>query len=140
MLEKSRSEHFSGHEQDVLPPNHGWSRTSFMAPSTRSSSFLENIKHDLMVNYLYHQQCLRRWVTDSSGEIEGVLLRKTRGEYLACPPSLGQSRFAHACAALNVQVWLALLSITQLLSVKLTRTVRHDRQLPSHSLLPGLGP
>jgi hypothetical protein len=56
-----------------------------------------------MVNYLYQQQCSHLWVSDGSGEIEGVLLRKTRGQYMACPPQLGNSPFALACAALNVQ-------------------------------------
>jgi len=66
--------------------------------------FLDDIKHEVMVNYLYQQQCSHLWVSDGSGEIEGVLLRKTRGQYMACPPQLGNSPFAMACAALNVQV------------------------------------
>jgi hypothetical protein len=75
-----------------------------IAPSTGSSGFLDDIKHEVMVNYLYQQQCSQLWVGDSSGEIEGVLLRKSRGQYMACPPQLGQSPFAIACTALNVQV------------------------------------
>jgi hypothetical protein len=65
--------------------------------------FLDDIKHEVMVNYLYQQQCSHLWVSDGSGEIEGVVLRKTRGQYMACPPQLGSSPFAAACAALNVQ-------------------------------------
>jgi hypothetical protein len=72
--------------------------------SNNSSMFLDDIKHEVMVNYLYQQQCSHLWVSDGSGEIEGVLLRKTRGQYMACPPQLGSSPFAAACAALNVQV------------------------------------
>lgn len=72
--------------------------------SAGSSMFLDDIKHEVMVNYLYQQQCSHLWVSDGSGEIEGVLLRKTRGQYMACPPQLGNSPFAMACAALNVQV------------------------------------
>ncbi|KAK4186324.1 putative glycosyltransferase [Podospora australis] len=71
--------------------------------STGSSMFLDDIKHEVMVNYLYQQQCSYLWVSDGSGEIEGVLLRKARGQYMACPPQLGNSPFAMACAALNVQ-------------------------------------
>ncbi|KAK4235801.1 glycosyl transferase family group 2-domain-containing protein [Achaetomium macrosporum] len=71
--------------------------------STGSSLFLDDIKHEVMVNYLYQQQCSHLWVSDGSGEIEGVLLRKSRGQYMACPPQLGNSPFAAACAALNVQ-------------------------------------
>ena len=65
---------------------------------------LDEIKHEVMVNYLYQQQCGRLWVSDGSGEVEGVLLRKRRGEYMACPPGLQYSSFGQACAALNVQV------------------------------------
>ncbi|KAF4595382.1 Glycosyl transferase, family 2 [Ophiocordyceps camponoti-floridani] len=72
-------------------------------PSTRSSVFLDDIKHEVMVNYLYQQQCSQLWVSDGSGEVEGVLLRKTRGCYMACPPRLGSSPFAIACAAMNLQ-------------------------------------
>ena len=72
--------------------------------SNNSSVFIDEIKHEVMVNYLYQQQCSNLWVSDGSGEIEGVLLRKTRGHYMACPPQLGTSHFAIACAALNVQV------------------------------------
>jgi hypothetical protein len=64
---------------------------------------LDDIKHEVMVNYLYQQQCSHLWVSDGSGEVEGVLLRKTRGQYMACPPQLGSSPFAQAAAALNVQ-------------------------------------
>ncbi|KAK3372222.1 glycosyl transferase family group 2-domain-containing protein [Podospora didyma] len=71
--------------------------------STGSSMFLDDIKHEVMVNYLYQQQCSYLWVSDGSGEIEGVLLRKSRGNYMACPPQLGSSPFAQACAVLNVQ-------------------------------------
>lgn len=75
--------------------------------STASSVILEDIKHEVMVNYLYQQQCSYLWVANGSGEIEGVLLRKSRGQYMACPPALGNSPFATACAALNVQVWFS---------------------------------
>ena len=68
--------------------------------------FIDDIKHEVMVNYLYQQQCSQLWVSDGSGEVEGVLLRKARGHYMACPPQLGNSSFAMACAALNVQVRL----------------------------------
>jgi hypothetical protein len=66
---------------------------------------VDDIKHEVMVNYLYQQQCSQLWVSGGSSDIEGVLLRKTRGQYMACPPQLGNSTFAMACAALNVQVW-----------------------------------
>ena len=84
---------------------YGSSRAS-IAPSIRSnkSSFLDDIKHEVMVNYLYQQQCSHLWVSDGSGDSEGVLLRKARNHYLACPPQLANSVLAMACAELNVQV------------------------------------
>lgn len=84
-------------------PKFGSSRAS-LAPSTRSSTFVDDIKHEVMCNYLYQQQCSRLWVSDGSGELEGVLLRKSRNNYISCPPQLVESPFAQACAALNCQV------------------------------------
>ncbi|KAH6679719.1 glycosyl transferase family group 2-domain-containing protein [Halenospora varia] len=90
---------------ELQPPasRFGSSRNSLSNRSTQSSTFLDDIKHEVMVNYLYQQQCSHLWVSDGSGEIEGVLLRKSRNTYMACPPQLGSSAFAAACAALNVQ-------------------------------------
>lgn len=94
------------YNMELQPPTSrfGSSRNSLSARSTQSSTFLDDIKHEVMVNYLYQQQCSHLWVSDGSGEIEGVLLRKSRNTYMACPPQLGNSPFAAACAALNVQV------------------------------------
>ncbi len=97
-----------GHVTDARTPSRtpqvGSSRNSLYASSNHSSAFLDDIKHEVMVNYLYQQQCSRLWVSDGSGELEGVLLRKGRNNYMACPPQLAQSPFAVACAALNCQV------------------------------------
>lgn len=87
----------------AVTPRFGSSRAS-IAPSTRSSTYVDEIKHEVMVNYLHQQQCSHLWVSDNSGDLEGVLLRKSRNNYLACPPSLAVSPFAAACAALNCQV------------------------------------
>lgn len=93
------------YNMELQPPQSrfGSSRNSISNRSTQSSTFLDDIKHEVMVNYLYQQQCSHLWVSDGSGEIEGVLLRKARNTYMACPPQLGSSPFAAACAALNVQ-------------------------------------
>ncbi|MCJ1308482.1 hypothetical protein MMC25_002135 [Agyrium rufum] len=90
-------------EMTPRSPTNYSSRAS-IAPSTRSSYFVDEIKHEVMCNYLYQQQCSSLWVSDGSGDIEGVLLRKTRGQYIACPPQLAMSPFASACSALNVAV------------------------------------
>lgn len=100
----SESPH-ANYNMELQPPNSrfGSSRNSISNRSTQSSTFLDDIKHEVMVNYLYQQQCSHLWVSDGSGEIEGVLLRKSKNTYMACPPQLGSSAFAAACAALNVQ-------------------------------------
>jgi hypothetical protein len=109
LSEKPTSIDHSGNELELPPPTPRFSSRpqSLSGRSVRSngsSMFLDDIKHEVMVNYLYQQQCSHLWVSDGSGEIEGVLLRKSRGQYMACPPQLGNSPFAQACAALNVQV------------------------------------
>ncbi|KAF2454580.1 glycosyl transferase family group 2-domain-containing protein [Lineolata rhizophorae] len=75
-----------------------------MAVSLRNTAYLDDIKHDIMVNYLFQQQCGKLWISDGNGEAEGVLLRKTRGNYISCPPQLVHSKFAKYCEALNLQV------------------------------------
>ncbi|KAF8250452.1 hypothetical protein K440DRAFT_597252 [Wilcoxina mikolae CBS 423.85] len=82
--------------------------------SSNSSGFIDDIKHEVMVNYLFQQQTAMMWGNPAdrnsyfgapgSGTEEGVLLRKSRGNYMACPPELARGEFATACTALNVQV------------------------------------
>lgn len=57
-----------------------------------------------MVNHLYQQQCSQLWIDHNNpANAEGVLLRRTKGQYLACPPQLIKSTFASACSQLNLQ-------------------------------------
>lgn len=89
------------------PSDFDSSRNSISGRSTRSTTgsvFLDGIKHEVMVNFLYQQQCSHVWVGDGSGDLEGVLLRKSRGLYMTCPSSLTNSTIAMACATLNVEV------------------------------------
>jgi hypothetical protein len=80
--------------------------------SSRSSTYIDDIKHEVMVNYLHQQQCAQMWIAPSAPSIdsnarvveEGVVLRKSRGNYMSCPSNVAKSVFAHACTALNVQV------------------------------------
>lgn len=85
------------------PYGFGSSRTS-LAPSTKSrgSGFIEEIRHEVLVNHLFQQLCMARWIGDGAGEREGVLVRKTKGHYLACPANLVASALADGCIALNV--------------------------------------
>lgn len=93
-----------GLDLQVPTPQFGSSRNSISGRSQNSSIFMDDIKHEVMVNYLYQQQCSHLWVSDGSGEVEGVLLRKSRGQYMACPPQLADSPFAIAASALNLPV------------------------------------
>lgn len=68
------------------------------------ATFLEDIKHEVMVNYLYQRQCSLLWVSDGTGVLEGVVVRKTADKYMSCPPELAHSTFAQSMAALGVQV------------------------------------
>lgn len=68
------------------------------------ATFLEDIKHEVMVNYLYQQQCSHLWVSDGNGVLEGVVVRKSADKYMSCPPELATSPFALSMAALGVQV------------------------------------
>ena len=102
--EKSPSHLGDALRTNSLPaPKFASSRAS-LAPSANSSTYVDEIKHEVIVNYLYQQQCSHLWVHEASGELEGVLLRKSRNSYMACPPQLTASAFGRACAALNVQV------------------------------------
>jgi len=108
-----------------------------MSVSSSQISGTEDIKHEVMVNYLYQQQCGHMWVSSVqaykrsttpfqspkyprtpneespfgalmgmvlSVEQEGVILRKSRGNYLACPQDLLGTPLEMACRALNVSV------------------------------------
>lgn len=72
--------------------------------NTPKKHYVDEIRHEVMCNYLYQQQCGKGWV-DQREEIEqGILIRKSRGNYMAAPPDLTYSRFAANCSALNVHV------------------------------------
>jgi hypothetical protein len=95
------------------PESHRGSGVVSGVISSASSAVVDDIKHDVMVNYLYQQQCSHMWHNPGGGggyyeapasPEEGVLLRKTRGVYMTYPPALSKSPLADACNALNVQV------------------------------------
>lgn len=67
---------------------------------------LAEIPPDVMVNWLYQQQQRRMWTNGSAGE--GVVLKKSRDTYTACPPDLGDRRgdLFDAMKSLNVRVRL----------------------------------
>lgn len=80
------------------------SATGRSALSNRDSYFMD-IRHEVMLNFLYQKQCSSLWIDPASEmQCEGTVLRKARGQYIACPPSILDSAFAAGCTALNLQV------------------------------------
>ena len=76
------------------------SRPGSMYPSDE----MTDIKCNVVVAHLYQQQLERLWT--SGAEDEGVVLKKGRGQYTACPSELTQVEggFFDAISALNVRV------------------------------------
>lgn len=52
---------------------------------------------------MYQQQASKLWIDEREDLEQGILIRKSRGTYVAAPPDLAYSRFAANCSALNVQ-------------------------------------
>lgn len=77
------------------------------APSTRAAQeerLVDEIKHQVVINHLFQHQCSSLWIRDITQEVEGVMVRKRRNEYLFKPQGLASSQFAQAMMMLNVQV------------------------------------
>lgn len=92
------------------PPSLADSHTHSYASSRDDSKFVLDIRHDVIVNYLYQKQCTSMWIEDTSGAREGVLVKKSKADYLCCPPMLAHSPFAQAMTALNVQAAMTIKS------------------------------
>nr|POF01164.1 hypothetical protein CFP56_21112 [Quercus suber] len=69
---------------------------------------LNEIKCDVMVNWLYQQQMERLWT--AGGHDEGVVLKKSRSAYTCCPADIVEEPygFHKAIETLNVRVCTAL--------------------------------
>lgn len=65
---------------------------------------ITEIKCDVMVNWLYQQQLERMWTNGGVGE--GVVLKKSRDAYVACPKDVSQIRnnLYDSVQKLNVRV------------------------------------
>nr|POE56370.1 hypothetical protein CFP56_50914 [Quercus suber] len=68
---------------------------------------LNEIKCDVMVNWLYQQQMERLWT--AGGHDEGVVLKKSRSAYTCCPADIVEEPygFHKAIETLNVRVCIA---------------------------------
>lgn len=65
---------------------------------------MNNLKCDIMADYLHQQQLQRRWMT--TGVDEGVMLKKSKHSYACCPAELSQEEagFYQMVKLLNVRV------------------------------------
>lgn len=79
--------------------------------STMSNADLGDMRNEVMVNYLYQQQCTNLWVAESAGATEGCILRRDQGDYTTCPHTLQHSSFHKSMMILNVQVWRVIMNI-----------------------------
>jgi len=113
--EKDKQQAQNGSQLPLQPQLGTLSGHSSGIVSTVSSTFVDDIKHEVMVNYLFQQQAAMMWgdprnrnshhdASGASGPEEGVLLRKSKGCYLGCPSELARGTLADVCTALNVQV------------------------------------
>lgn len=62
------------------------------------------IRHEMVVAYLYQQQCSNAWISDTKSDTEGALMRTSWDNYVTCPEALAQTPLTKACAILNVHV------------------------------------
>jgi hypothetical protein len=71
---------------------------------TPTLSDINEIKCDVMVNWLYQQQTERLWT--AGGRDEGVVLKIARNSHACCPSDLSDEQygFFNAVQALNVKV------------------------------------
>lgn len=69
------------------------------------ASRIVDMRHDIVIKHLHEQQRSHHWIGDRARtEVEGVLLRKSRGNYLTCPSDLKDSHLAMAIDHMDCQV------------------------------------
>lgn len=94
---------FPAHPEGPYTPPSGLTSRAESITSTDSRG-VEQIKHQVILNFLWQKQRGLGWTLDTTGAREGVMIRKTRSEYIYRPAALGNSAFAAAMSMLNVQV------------------------------------
>lgn len=94
--------------EELVTEHHFEARpASLRGPSHRDSGFrdsgnLEQTRHEVMVNYLFQQQCSTMWIGYDASDNEGVMVRRTMGDYVACPPNIMESVFARGVRQLSL--------------------------------------
>ncbi|KXT09585.1 hypothetical protein AC579_8611 [Pseudocercospora musae] len=111
-----------------------WSRPASLYPSgdfRNSQSDINEIKCDVMVNWLYQQQMERLWT--AGGIDEGVILKKSRGQYTCCPADIADEPygFFKSIEALNVRVAMTV-------NTRVIKLFLHNNERPYVPLKNGL--
>jgi hypothetical protein len=109
-----------------------WSRPGSIYPPggefrNSHADDINEIKCDVMVNWLYQQQMERLWT--AGGLDEGVVLKKSRGAYTCCPGDIVEEPygFFKAVETLNVRVSIRM---SQLLQYRPHRKTDNSLRLP----------
>ncbi|KAM3069291.1 hypothetical protein ACMFMG_010798 [Clarireedia jacksonii] len=70
--------------------------------SLYSNNRLDDIRHQVLLNYLWQKQKGLMWIQDDARQYEGVMVRKDRTEYLCRPQTLATSTFGVAMQTMNI--------------------------------------
>jgi hypothetical protein len=113
----------------TLPPPVYLQASAASSRLTLEEDLRDNIKHQVILNFLAQKQQGHIWIQDNCGISEGVMVRKNRQEYICRPPAMANSPLSRAMALLNVQV-----RSTRPMNDQFAyqSTGCHDHQLPSH--------
>jgi len=112
-----------------------WSRPASLYPEgdfrNSEAEEINEIKCDVMVNWLYQQQMELLWT--AGGADEGIVLKKTRGAYTCCPADIVEEPygFFRAIQTLNVRVAMTV-------NTRVIKLVLHNNDRPYVPLKNGL--
>ncbi len=95
--------------------------------ATRQS--ILDIKSDVMVNWLHQQQLERLWGMENGRE--GIVLKKSKGDFTCSPPALRSNLFFNQVVAMNVRVSFSR-DIIPYSCAYFISTVCHDSQYAFH--------
>jgi len=70
--------------------------------SSGKSGYVEQVRHEIMCNYMWQQQQSNLWIDNREELEQGIMLRRSRGTYVSAPPDLAYSQFAENVSAMNL--------------------------------------
>lgn len=63
-----------------------------------------SVQHEMIVAYLYQQQCSRCWISNMNSVEEGAFMRQSWASFVTSPVLLSQTALAEALVDLNAEV------------------------------------